>query len=84
MTHPQIPGWTVENLYDDRAQALREIRVLYDSETEHQRLRVFENPTYGRVLTLDGVVQVTEGDEFIYHEMVAHVPILAHGAARRV
>jgi len=84
MTHPQIPGWTVENLYDDRAQALREARVLYDSETEHQRLRVFENPTYGRVLTLDGVVQTTEGDEFIYHEMLAHVPILAHGRARRV
>ena len=84
MTNPQIPGWTVESLYDDRAQALREVRVLYDSETEHQRLRLFENPTYGRVLTLDGVVQVTEGDEFIYHEMMAHVPILAHGAAKRV
>jgi len=84
MTHPRIPGWTVENLYDDRAQALRESRVLYDSETEHQRLRVFENPTYGRVLTLDGVVQTTEGDEFIYHEMMAHVPILAYGAAKRV
>jgi spermidine synthase len=84
MTEPQIPGWTVERLYDDRAQALRETRVLYDSETAHQRLRVFENPTYGRVLTLDGVVQVTEGDEFIYHEMMAHVPILAHGAAKRV
>jgi spermidine synthase len=36
------------------------------------------------VLTLDGVVQTTEGDEFIYHEMLTHVPILAHGAARRV
>jgi spermidine synthase len=84
MTDPKIPGWTVESLYDDRAQALRETRVLYDSETDHQRLRLFENPTYGRVLTLDGVVQVTEGDEFIYHEMMAHVPILAHGAAKRV
>jgi len=84
MTIPEIPGWTVESLYDDRAQALREAQVLFDSETEHQRLRLFENPTYGRVLTLDGVVQVTEGDEFIYHEMMAHVPIMAHGAAKRV
>ena len=50
----------------------------------HQRIRVFENARFGRVLTLDGVVQTTEGDEFIYHEMMAHVPILAHGAARRV
>jgi spermidine synthase len=52
--------------------------------TGHQRLQVFENARFGRVLTLDGVVQTTEGDEFIYHEMMAHVPILAHGRARRV
>ena len=81
---PGAGGWTVETLHDEYAQALREDRVLYDSETDHQRLRVFENAKFGRVLTLDGVVQTTEGDEFMYHEMLAHVPILAHGAARRV
>ena len=79
-----MPGWTVETLHDDFRQCLREGTVLYDSETAHQRLRVIENATFGRVLTLDGVVQTTEGDEFIYHEMMAHVPVLAHGAARRV
>lgn len=79
-----IPGWTVETLHEDHAQALRETALLYDSETEHQRLRVFRNPTFGRILTLDGVVQVTEGDEFIYHEMMTHVPVLSHGAAKRV
>ncbi|MFO7853909.1 MAG: polyamine aminopropyltransferase [Paracoccaceae bacterium] len=79
-----LPGWTVETLHEDHAQALREAVVLYDSETEHQRLRVFRNPTFGRILTLDGVVQLTEADEFIYHEMLTHVPILAHGAAKRV
>ncbi|MBV0912264.1 polyamine aminopropyltransferase [Anianabacter salinae] len=79
-----MTGWSVERLHGDHAQALREARVLYDSETAHQRLRVFENPTFGRVLTLDGVVQVTEGDNAIYHEMLTHVPILAHGAVRRV
>ncbi len=84
MAAPARDGWTVETLHDDYAQALREDRVLYDSETDHQRLRVFENARFGRVLTLDGVVQTTEGDEFIYHEMLSHVPILAHGAAKRV
>ncbi len=84
MTFPRSTGWTVETLHDEYAQALREDAVFYDSETEHQRLRVFENGRFGRVLTLDGVVQTTEGDEFMYHEMLAHVPILAHGAARRV
>jgi len=38
----------------------------------------------GRVMALDGVVQTTERDEFIYHEMMTHVPLLAHGAAKRV
>ena len=78
-----LPGWAVETLHQDHAQALRVAALLYDSETEHQRLRVFRNPTFGRVLTLDGVVQLTEADEFIYHEMLVHVPVLAHGAVRR-
>jgi spermidine synthase len=79
-----MPGWSVELLHDDARQCLKESTLLYDSETEHQRLRVFRNATFGRILTLDGVVQVTEGDEFIYHEMMAHVPIFAHGAAKSV
>ena len=52
--------------------------------TEHQHLVIFENPRMGRVMALDGVIQTTEADEFVYHEMLAHVPILAHGLARRV
>ncbi|MEO1677081.1 MAG: polyamine aminopropyltransferase [Pseudomonadota bacterium] len=76
--------WVQETLHDDYAQALREDEVFYDSETEHQRLRVFRNGTFGRVLTLDGVVQTTEADNRIYHEMLTHVPILAHGQAKRV
>lgn len=79
-----MTGWSVERLHEDHAQALRIETLHYDSETEHQRIRVFENPTFGRIMTLDGVVQVTEADNFIYHEMLTHVPILAHGAATRV
>ncbi|MBL3562863.1 polyamine aminopropyltransferase [Rhodovulum sulfidophilum] len=84
MTDTPIPGWTLERLHKGYGQALQETEVFYDSQTEHQRLRVFDNPSFGRVMTLDGVVQVTEADNFIYHEMLTHVPILAHGAARRV
>ena len=76
--------WADETLYPFYRQSLSIDRMLYDSETEHQRIRVFENAYWGRVMTLDGVVQTTEGDNFIYHEMLTHVPILAHGAAKRV
>ena len=76
--------WMKETLYPEYAQALSIDELLYDSKTEHQRLKVFQNNRFGRVLTLDDVVQTTEGDNFIYHEMLTHVPILAHGAAKRV
>lgn len=59
-------------------------RVLYESGTDHQHLIIFENSLYGRIMALDGIIQTTEGDEFIYHEMLAHVPIIAHGNAQRV
>ena len=76
--------WFRETLHPDYSQGLTVDELLYDSETEHQRLRVFRNNRFGRVLTLDDVVQTTEGDEFVYHEMMAHTPIVAHGEARRV
>jgi spermidine synthase len=77
-------AWFTEVLYTDFQQRLQVSRVLYQGASEFQEIMVFENPRFGRVLALDGVVQTTERDEFAYHEMMAHVPILAHGAARRV
>ena len=79
-----MSDWIREPLHDYYGQSLRVSEMLYDSKTEHQRLKVFQNGTFGRVLTLDNVVQTTEGDNFIYHEMMTHVPILAHGSAKRV
>ncbi|AXT34066.1 polyamine aminopropyltransferase [Phaeobacter sp. LSS9] len=76
--------WITERLHAQYAQSLRVDEMLYDSNTEHQRLKVFQNGQFGRILTLDDVVQTTEGDNFIYHEMLTHVPILAHGNAKRV
>jgi spermidine synthase len=73
-----------ETLHTDYRQSLKIDEVLYDNQSDVQHIQVFKNNRFGRVLTLDGVVQTTEGDEFIYHEMLTHVPILAHGAARRV
>lgn len=79
-----VVTWFQESLYPHWRQAYQVSRELYREKTEHQDLVIFETPDFGRVLALDGVVQLTEGDEFIYHEMLAHVPILAHGAVERV
>ncbi len=73
-----------ETLYDPYGQQFRVDKVYFETKTEHQHLMIFQNAMFGRVMALDGVVQTTEKDEFIYHEMLTHVPLLAHGNAKRV
>ncbi len=73
-----------ETLYDSISQEIRIDRMYHEARTAHQHLMIFHNARLGRVMTLDGIVQTTEADEFIYHEMMAHVPILAHGAVETV
>lgn len=77
-------GWFTETLYPEYRQSLKIDKILYEDRTAFQHISVFENALFGRVLTLDGVVQTTERDEFCYHESIVHVPMVAHGAARRV
>ena len=50
-------------------------KILYKKKSKFQDIMVFENPYFGKILTLDGVVQITERDEFFYHEMLTH-PVL--------
>jgi spermidine synthase len=75
--------WVEETLHRGFRVNLKADRVLFDSETEHQRLIIFENADFGRVMMLDSIVQLTTEDEFIYHGMMSHVPLFAHGRAKR-
>lgn len=75
--------WT-ETLYSAYGQSFRVDEVLFEEKSAHQHLLIFQNEQFGRVLALDGIVQTTERDEFIYHEMLTHVPLIAHGSAERV
>ena len=76
--------WFHEKLYEHHAQRLSMETTLYHWRTEFQDVLIFENAIFGKVLVLDGVVQLTERDNHIYHEMIAHVPLIAHGSARNV
>ncbi|MEM8772777.1 MAG: polyamine aminopropyltransferase [Pseudomonadota bacterium] len=76
--------WFHEN-WDGAAGGLFRInKKLYSDQSAHQNILVFENDMFGRMLAIDNVIQVAERDEFIYHEMITHAPILAHGAAKRI
>ncbi|WP_242254435.1 polyamine aminopropyltransferase [Bacillus cereus group sp. BfR-BA-01379] len=53
-------------------------RTLHTEQTEFQKLDMVETEEFGNMLILDGMVMTTEKDEFVYHEMVAHVPLFTH------
>lgn len=74
--------WFRETLHAEIQESIRIDRPIYEGRTQFQSVQIFANETLGRVLVLDGVIQTTETDEFVYHEMLAHPPALAHGAVR--
>ena len=76
--------WIDETLYTAWGQRFRVKQELARLKSAFQDIVIFESETHGRVLMLDGVIQITERDEFVYQEMMAHVPLIAHGAAKRV
>jgi len=78
--------WIAETLFDDLGfrMSYRADRVLYETHTKHQHVVLFEQPFFGKMLMLDGATQITKRDEFIYQEMMSHVPLFAHGDARDV
>lgn len=73
-----------EAIHDGWGQSFRVDRLVHYEKTDLWELAIFDNASFGRVLALDGVVQLTERDHHVYHEMIAHTPILAHGAVREV
>src|SRR4030043_1569606 len=73
----RAPYAPVEYLYDVE-------EILYKGKSAFQDIMVIRNPYYGKMLILDDVVQVTERDEFFYHEMLTHVVMQAHPDPRKV
>lgn len=76
--------WIEETFHPHWRVRLAADEVLHEVKTEHQHLVIFKNETWGTVLMLDGVCQLTTSDEFIYHEMMAHVPLMALDKPKRV
>jgi spermidine synthase len=64
--------------------SLEVTKVLDHHRSEFQDVLVFESATFGNVLVLDGVIQVTDRDEFAYQEMIAHIPLFAHPDPKKV
>ena len=76
--------WFSEFHAPDVKHSIRVNRHLYSQKSNFQQIDIFDTPEFGRVLTLDGNVMLTERDEFIYDEMITHVPMSVHPGIRDV
>lgn len=76
--------WYTERQTAGVALSCKVSRTLHSEQTPFQKLDVIETTEFGRMLVLDGMVQTTEADEFVYHEMIAHVAMQTHPSPRRV
>ena len=84
MNHKDI--WIEEKYEIEKGRTLK-IKIkksLEKVKSEFQEIEVVESETFGKILLIDGVIMLTESDEFCYHEMIAHVPLCVHKKAQKV
>jgi spermidine synthase len=77
-------SWIVEQLHPYYRKALHYSQKLVDEQSEFQHIEVYQSEFFGKMLVLDGIIQLTELDNMGYHEMITHVPMLAVDHPRRV
>lgn len=77
--------WYTEQWADQGAAISLKIRdKVHDEQSQYQRIEIYETETFGTLMTLDGLVMVTDRDNFIYHEMMSHPALFTHAKPRRV
>lgn len=76
--------WFTEQEQDHIRVSWKTGDVLFRGQSEYQTVEVIDTKAYGRMLILDGCVMITEADEFVYHEMISHIPAVMHKDPRTV
>ena len=76
--------FTDDNLSFGARTSLKIKSILYSGRSEFQKIEVMETESFGRMLLLDDIIMLTEKNEFSYHEMIAHIPLIAHPNPKRV
>jgi len=76
--------WYTENHSKEAKFSIKVEKQLYSGKSDFQRIDVFETNEFGKFFTLDGLVMITEKDEFIYHDMIVHVPMATNPGIRKV
>ncbi|VYT81377.1 polyamine aminopropyltransferase [Clostridium paraputrificum] len=76
--------WYTENQTDNVKFSMRVKKTLYSKKSQFQQIDVIDTYDFGRVLVIDGWTMITEKDEFIYHEMITHVPMMVNKDIKNV
>ena len=76
--------WYSENHTESVRFSLKVKKELFNQQSDFQHVAIFETEEYGRALTLDGCLMVTEKDEFIYHDMIVHIPLATNSEIKKV
>ena len=76
--------WFTEQHTDNAKFSFKVDKQLVSVKSEYQRIDVFDTYEFGRVLVLDGILMLTEKDEFIYHEMITHIPMAVNPDIKKV
>ena len=81
---PHLVFASQENLGDDWTQTFQIEDTILNERSAYQKITIFSNRSLGKILMIDDMVQYSEKDEFIYHEMLSHVPLTIHPNPKRV
>lgn len=76
--------WYTEKHTPNLGITLKIKSIIFHKETPYQRLDILDSFEFGKILTLDGLIMLTERDEYIYHEMISHVPIVTHNGPKQI
>ncbi len=76
--------WYTENHTDHVRMSIRIDKHLVSEQSDFQRIDIFESNEFGRILTLDGFLMLTEKDEYVYHEMITHIPMAVNPDIKRI
>jgi spermidine synthase len=80
--------WFIETSFPGIRRAKRDTfridKEIFKGKSKFQDIYIFETPGFGKMLALDGIIQLSQSDEFIYHEVIAHIPLLTHKNPQRM
>ncbi len=76
--------WVSEKLYSNYKQCFKSERLIHKTKSQFQSIEIHETSSHGKILLLDNIVQLTEKDEYIYHEMLVHCALTSHPNAKNI